>query len=182
VRYYLFKPDIDTFDALLLADSSDWDRFSDFNGRSQLTGWVPVGVTIYRVGKSGDFPYLAPGIPVFSQRAWDALRPLIDPYVEALPLQQGRTTYYAINVTRVLDCLDQERSGVEWLEPGLILDVDHYVLKPGCLHGEPIFKVKGMEKKDVLVSSEFKTWMERARLKGAQFVPITVEEEPNDGE
>jgi hypothetical protein len=43
--------------------------------------------------------------PLFSQRAWDALRPLIGAEVEALPSLHPRGAHYAINVLDVADCL-----------------------------------------------------------------------------
>jgi hypothetical protein len=54
------------------------------------------------------------------------------------------------------------------------MDVAHYVLRENCWHAEPIFKVKGAEFKDVLVSDAFRQIAEEHGLRGALYQPAHI--------
>jgi hypothetical protein len=53
-------------------------------------------------------------IPVFSPRAVEGLREFLEPNGELLPVLTPLGTYYAYNVTRVVDVLDLKQSDVDW--------------------------------------------------------------------
>ncbi len=52
--------------------------------------------------------------PVFSPRAVEGLREFLEPNGELLPVLTHLGTYYAYNVTRVVDVLDLQKSDVSW--------------------------------------------------------------------
>ena len=84
---YKLIQDSDTYDSLLV--DRETDRLFDEFGKSQGQTWRPLHVEVYSVGQAGDFPSLRRDVPIFSERAWQTLRPLIESSVEALPLAGG---------------------------------------------------------------------------------------------
>lgn len=63
----------------------------------------------------GDFPHFwGVNAGVFSLRAFTALCPIIGASVEFLPLHCRDGIYHAFKVLRIVDCLDRDRSSVEW--------------------------------------------------------------------
>jgi hypothetical protein len=166
---YVIKPDSDTFDSIMPVRSDDWDIFAEFDGRRLADSWKPVACRIYRVGRSGDFPSLLNHVPVFSERAWQALEPLLRGYVEALPLETEEGRFLAINVLELLDCLDETRSEVERLPDGHIIFIDRYVFREDCLGDTPMFKLPQLSLTQVLVSERFKSAVEEHGLEGLIF-------------
>jgi hypothetical protein len=77
------------------------------------TLWRPTRV-VGKVRPWNDFPCINFNIPAFSRRAVDALRDLLEPNGELLPLISDVGEYYAYNVTTVADVLDVARSEVTW--------------------------------------------------------------------
>ena len=66
---------------------------------SQL--WKPLNV-IGRVGSYNDFPCLNMLVPVFSERAVNVLRDMLEPNGELLPLVHPAGKYYAYNCTKIV--------------------------------------------------------------------------------
>jgi hypothetical protein len=94
----------------------------------------------YRNRPRTDFPSFG-GVPVFSQRAIEALRDLLEPCGEILPLRCHEGTYFAYNVTRLVDALDEAQSELERFSSGRIMWIERPVFFPDRLAGEVIFKV-----------------------------------------
>jgi hypothetical protein len=136
-----------------------------------------VAIEFYKAHRTGDFPWLRQHVPVLSEAAWRRLAPLIGASVEALPLASPDGPYYAINVLRVLDCLDRERSDIDHFPSGGISWVDRYALRPDCVGEHPIFKLSGLELKEVFVSEAFKRVVDDSDLTG--FVFTRIDQEPS---
>jgi hypothetical protein len=167
---YKLVPDGDSYDSLLYDEQDDTvsiDR--QFNGQPLARSWIPVRVKIYSVGQRGDFPELGSHIPVFSERAWRILEPLIGASVEALPLACDEGTFLAINVTDVADCLDHERSSISRFSDGRVMWVDSHVFKEGCVGDRNIFKIPESRLAAVFVSEKFKKAVEDTGLEGLIF-------------
>lgn len=75
--------------------------------------WKPTRV-VGNVQPWNDFPTIGFNVPAFSRRAVDALRDLLEPNGEILPLVSDVGEYYAYNVTTIADVLDVERSDITW--------------------------------------------------------------------
>jgi hypothetical protein len=75
--------------------------------------WKPQPV-LGRVQPHNDYPCVNLTVPAFNRRAVDALRDFLEPNGELLPLVSSVGEYYAYNITTVVDCLDHERSEIEW--------------------------------------------------------------------
>ena len=144
--------------------------------------WSPVVFFEFNEDPSerGDFPSLhdCPALPVFSQRAWDVLRRVIDCRWEALPIihPSGRP-FYIIHVMETIDCLDVEHSeGVKRYDDGDVMDVERYSFRTEMLAGKHIFKLSLQTMGRLLVDDVFREAVERNGLKGLEFRALpTVE-------
>ncbi len=163
---YRYVSDGDVYDCLRLKRRPDYDVLSEVAEQPAVQEWTPLKATFYRVGREGDFPYLAGSTPAFSQRALEALSPLLDGMIEPLPLETPSGNYFAIHVLELLDALDLERSEIEWLDDDRILNVETFVFKPEVVKGKHIFKIRQHALAFSYVSEEFKQAVEASALEG----------------
>jgi hypothetical protein len=119
---------------------------------------------------ASDFPYLSLHIPVFSRRAVLALDNILYKHGEVLPLFRREDEYYAFNVTRVLNLLNEDKSNLVLFSDGTILDIKSYSFNFFDLTGYPIFKLPQSLLKDVFVTEEFKRRVEESKLTGFTFM------------
>lgn len=169
---YRIVPDSNTYDALLAASPEDRKRLDALKGKPRGAPWQPARVVLDPVGQPGDFPSLRRELPVFTERAWEALRPLVGPSVEALPLAGTAEPLYAIHVLDVADCLDHSRSKIQWYPSGLLMWVDEYAFKEGYLGDRHLFKLRETAGIEVLASETFRELVESNNLKGLIFQKI----------
>lgn len=84
-----------------------------FDGKSKLP-WHPPSLRIYNpTAKKGDFLYLCPGCLVVRETAMEGLRTEFEISGELLPVHFGGEHGAILNVTSIVNCLDQEKS--DWL-------------------------------------------------------------------
>lgn len=180
MKIYRYKADPDNYAVELVEDYSDgdWVISSQFNqGRSLASSWEPVEFRPDTPkGKLGDFPKPHLSIPVFSEKAWEILRPLIVNDTEALPLIGPSGNYFAINVFRIVDCLDLSCAEVTRRLDGRVAKVVAYCFKPGCLDGLHMFLLPETSGLEVLVSEDFKNLVGANSLEGLRFVPLNMVE------
>src|SRR5215210_5058479 len=114
MKVYELKPDLDHFQNLTLVKKEDTNFIlNHLSGRAPIgQSWVPFRIEILRDGTEvlppNDFPQLG-SMPVFSQQAVEALGEILTANGEVLPLICGgrEGCYYAYNVTREIDALDE---------------------------------------------------------------------------
>jgi len=80
---------------------------------TNVTSPYPVRIDVRRPLKS-DYPCIDLTVPAFSGRAVEALRDLVQPCGELLPLTCEAGRFYAFNPTIVSHALDLSRSTIEW--------------------------------------------------------------------
>jgi hypothetical protein len=110
------------YQQMLLVDDENTNRLTEFkNSQGWFKGktiggdWIPVRAVIdedTRVFPAGDCPY-APilyVVPIFSVKAIESLRDLLQDNGELLPLLCDEGTYHVFNTTTVVDALDEQRS------------------------------------------------------------------------
>jgi hypothetical protein len=87
-------------------------------------------------------------VPVFSQRAVEGLREFLEPNGELLPVLTALGTYFAYNLTTVVDALDTENSEIFWhdirTKKWRAREVNVFRFKPRSLDGLTIFKIPQM--------------------------------------
>jgi hypothetical protein len=180
-KIYSYRPDGDHFEHLLLHyptidDALEFHR--QFGGTARLASnwaelWKPFAVIVNseRPGPVSDFPMLFVGPPIFSERAWQVLSPLIGAEVEALPIAHPRGPHFAIHVLSIVDALDRERSRIRWSPPdnNYISDVEEHVWKPCAVEGHHMFRIPETADIRVYLSEEFRRLVEANGLKGLEF-------------
>lgn len=166
-RYQYFMP-VDDKDALV---------FGIWDGSPRLATWSPPPVFIYEPKhKKTNFYYPSNGGLVADRKATDALRELFEKAGELLPLHYNGELYYVLNVTTVLDCLDEAQS--EWESYGLL---KRYAFNPACLSAasSAIFKIPQMVRTALFVveglataEREFSQVIRREGLKGLTLTEV----------
>jgi hypothetical protein len=169
---YTLAADGDRYEYLVLATEEDISRsLEGFDGRPMAGHWVPLRVEFVRAPKlpgRSDFPSLE-GISVFSARAVEALSDLLDGRCELLPLQCDDGEYFALNVTRLTDALDEERSQFKYFSDGEIMRVERFEFDPAKLARETIFKLPQTPETYEYVTGIFRRRVEEAGLTGFAF-------------
>jgi len=176
---WLWRANSNRFRAMDLCDERDQAMIDRFSGQPFGRSWQPIRVRLLTDEEqgpkgmpTGDCPYLESQVPVLSQRAVDALGALLTDNGEVLPLRYDEGSYYAYNVTRVVDALDKERSEIDYFDDGRVLDIDHHVFDLTRLRGVTIFKVPETAHRDVFVTTAFVRAVQEARLTGFKFVKL----------
>lgn len=133
--------------------------------------WKPVAVQAsWRLGHRGDFPCLRSYAPVFSSRAWDVLRPLIEKSVELLPIIYPPRNYSLINVLEVINCLDPVRTELDVNDiSGNVTAIHKRAFRDDLVIDKHIFKTPQTRHLEVLVSDKFKLLVKENDLKGLRF-------------
>ena len=171
MKVYKLKADGDRFQSLVPLDrTNSIDVFRRFDGTPMGDSWRPWPVEIFTVNTSqpkSDSPLLATNVPAFSARAAEALHELLIPNGELLPLSCADGSYFAYNVTNVVDALDSARSSFIRYSDGGIMDVSQYQFLENLIG--TIFKIPQTVRMDVFVSDEFKLAVEAHKLIGFDF-------------
>ncbi len=147
-------------------DASYWRV--NFAGERMSEDWpLPPLKILGKSKKLGDFVGWTFRAPIVSARAKDVLQPLVREDVHFLPFHELRgKPYFAMNVLRVEDYLDNERSeGQRWPD-GTLLTYHRYVFRenlPADL--PPIFKVTPSS--SVFVTRRFADAIVQNKLTGA---------------
>jgi hypothetical protein len=115
---------------------------------------------------ASDFPWTS--FPTFSKRAVEALRDLLEPNGEILPLICEFGDYYAFNTTTVVDALDEEHSELKRFKDGGIMRILRYEFYPEKLQGLSIFKLSQLPGGDY-VTDTFVQRVQEAGLVGFDF-------------
>jgi hypothetical protein len=119
-----------------------------------------------RVTEMNDYPCVDLVFPAFSARASDALRDLLEPHGELLPLDSDRGDYHLFNVTRIVDGLDAARSVCEfWSDPPTTaIDIERYAFRAEVVSDLPIFRVY----EDPMTTLVTEPFVARVRERGLQ--------------
>ena len=185
MKFYYYACDADHYGFLRFTEtythesgfpvSDQFDR-----GKPISSPWQPITIEANTSrGPLSDFPLCPMGPPIFSQKAWDALQPLISDAVEALPVTTPFGIYFAMNVLDVIDCLDYGQSEMSYypasMDGGL-----HRIIK--CQLNSDLIKHKHIFKipermTQAIVSEDFKRVSENELLNGLSFTRVLYETE-----
>lgn len=183
MKWYRYIPNSDEFDAVRLVMEDDEPVIGlHYESRSVAQTWSPVRVEGFNDNPDveGDFPSLNnySKIPVCSQRAWDALCPLIENCSEALPIiHPSENPFYIINVMEIIDCLDEEQSElVRNSATGRVSQVYKYVFKANMVEGKHVFKTPLKSGAELIVDDDVRKTVEANGLKGLIFEPLPMKQ------
>lgn len=140
-------------------------------------GWRPPQVEVRRESKRplGDFPLLWIGTPVFSERALEALTPLLGDAIEPLPMKIADQMYYVLCDQYPAHC-GLPRSGAiksdEKLRDGSSQCGFPLCLREDAVANHHIFKIPELGDTKVFISAAFREKTEPAGLVGLQFMKL----------
>jgi hypothetical protein len=130
----------------------------------------------------GDFPSVSNWriVPMMSERAWTALKPIIRNGCEALPVSHPFTgAYFLIHVLRTIEALDEDASEVERrsADDPRIRQVFCYAFRNDKIEGIHIFKLPNKQGGGLIVDDLFRKTVEDNNLRGLRFrkLPLTQE-------
>jgi hypothetical protein len=122
-------------------------------------------------------------MPVATKRVSEILATIAGNDIQRFPVHVDRMDekYEIINVAACIDCLDTERSNVEWFEEGNDIrpdlagepsSVNPLFIDPDRVGDHQIFRVEGWTL-PVIVSEQVKRALEQAHVSGILFKPVT---------
>ncbi|TIW10116.1 MAG: hypothetical protein E5V81_30120, partial [Mesorhizobium sp.] len=102
---------------MLPADDDAYEEFFGLDGRS-LKGWKPPVMRRVEEGERlySDFPWLGEHAPLLRRPAVEALAAALRPYGELVALRGEEV--WLLNVTNVIDALDEARSQIVRFDGG----------------------------------------------------------------
>ncbi len=177
MNVYQWKADVECR-WLTTSSEQELERFS-FEGDSRMKGWIAPQMA-WILDEKGDVrraitdcPNLVPGVPALSARAVAALGPLLADVGELLPLNLAPHSYYALNVTHVIDALDEQRSEVvRFSSSGRIMTVNSFVFRKPAVAVQTVFKDIRLVRSAVFVADAFVEAVAQAGLTGFVFKRI----------
>lgn len=161
----------------------DFDLLHSMEGKSICDIWRtprvhPIKEKGFPDRPIGDFSTIGGVTPVFSERAAIALHEILEPHGELLPLIAKEGTYFAFNVTTVIDALDEEHSTlVRFPSSHKVMHVYQYSFHPERLCGATIFKIPQNLRSRVFVTEAFVDAVSRTNLVGFRFPRLWSDEE-----
>ncbi|MDF2631173.1 MAG: hypothetical protein K0R39_5004 [Symbiobacteriaceae bacterium] len=177
MRIFRLRPDYQ-YQPLWPDTDAEYEVLQDFDGRSWAGAWKPMVLVRYRGDsakrnlKLSDFPSLRRGSTVFSRRAIDGLRDLLEPNGEILPADFSEADYALYNVTTLLNTLDEERSEIERFRDGRVMDIFKYTFLPDRLGTAAIFKLVQATFLEPFVTDQFVERVRDLKLTGFEFKQV----------
>lgn len=159
-----------------------------FEGVPVRQPWIPPAMEwiLDQEGDRGfaisDCPNLTPGSVVLSARAVTGFGALLKPYGELLPLAHPQHKYFALNVTRVIDALDEATSSVvRFPSSGRIMTIQSYSFRPEALAGQLLFKEIRLVRQKPFVIKDFVDRVAELGLTGFAFKKVWSSENASNG-
>ena len=168
------------FEILLVANDDDYDVLK-FDGQSRASTWKPVLVkrlTVYEEGTRkgdrlipSDFPSCSgPHLLMLSGRTKEKLGAYLERFGELLPLACPDGEFWTLNVTTVIDALDEEKSKVlRARDEDRILMIHKYVFRASALMDAEIFRLPPRRTSTIFVTDKFVSKVRESGLVGLEF-------------
>jgi hypothetical protein len=172
MRVYMLRADSDRYKSFIMPQGGLYEFASLFKG-TPIKRLPKLSIALDPDSHSlakGDFPSLLPSIPIFSARAVELIEDILKDSGELLPIRCGPETYFVLNVTRIIDALDESNSEIIRFEgSSRILNIHDYVFVKERLVDIMIFKIPQMTDHNIFVTDQFLKRVKSARLKGFWF-------------
>jgi hypothetical protein len=146
-----------------------------FDGEPLQSVWHPFGVRLITDGgrrKETDYPGLDDVIPVFSQRAAEAIMPLIEGEAELLSIDSPIGRLYLLNVIRIVNALNEIESDFERYPDGRIAYVNRPVLQLDRVPHGGVFKISHLNPGPVFFCDDVVAALRAANCIGFTEVPV----------
>jgi hypothetical protein len=156
-------------------DDADYEVFWSFDGSPRAPGWKPVKVRRVRADdrqafNPSDFPWLGAHALIMRRKPVEALRKMLASGGEVLPLAtDDGTDLSVLNVTRVLDAIDEQRSDIlRFPGSGRIMRIQSIAFLEPIVRGVDIFRLPHRAS-PTYVSERFVKAVQDAGLRGLEF-------------
>jgi len=173
---YILRADVNHYQTVSVDRDEDVAVADLFNGSEIAPRWLAPPMHIHEKGREtrppSDSPGFLPGIPLFSPRAVNVLKALLNSHGEFLPLNCHDQELYAFNVTRIVNGLDLTHSDYKiFPSTGRIMLVNKYVFISSVVENLPIFKIIQFPRGTVFVDDSFVHLIKHNKLTGFLFTP-----------
>lgn len=188
-RFYEYDPDANSYAGVGFAVGSP-DNDSDDDAKVTNLHWIDTPLqgkwktlTCFAFDDNpdaiGDFPSVSNyrRIPMMSNRAWSALRPIIANTCESLPVNHPFIgEFYLVHVLRTIDALDESASDVERRsnDDPRMRRVLRYAFRHERIEGIHIFKLPDKQGGGVIVDDRFRKVVEETGLRGLRFKELPL--------
>ena len=176
MKIYIMAPNADNYRWLEYCDNKWFDFFYS------LLDSKPIGLFDGRIKcrmipeknnqTLGDYPNFS--VPALSEKSENLLRAYFGNLVEIFPLETGKLgKFFFMNVINILDCLDEEKSNIDFLNPNKYMMINSYTFKEFSDQDLlKIFKLRKNERGEIYVSEQTKTLIEKSGLEGFKFTQV----------
>ncbi|WP_437738931.1 imm11 family protein [Sorangium sp. So ce1335] len=177
-RVYKFRYS-EGFEWLLPVNDADFELLR-FDGQRKSSSWRPIRMKRLKVTEQGrplepsDFPACSGGdVLILDRAARDRIGWHLERYGELLPLLCDGGDFWALNVTRLVDALDENNSELlRASDTGAILMVRKHAFRAAALERAELFKVPQMVCGLIYVTDPFVELVRASGLKGLDFVQV----------
>ena len=173
MKIWKLELDYDKYDNLKPVLKWSREETRSFDGRKKIATWEPIEVERLEPEKGLDLAdnmWLSTPVPAFSDKAKQLVEGLLGDSVEFLPTISKEGTFWLVNVTTVLDCVDYEKSEiVRFQSSGRIMDIPRFVFREDVVKDVDMFKTKDLPLRFPCVSDRFKELVESSGLTGFGF-------------
>lgn len=167
------------FEWLLPANDAEFDLLR-FDGQVKVNSWRPVRMKRLKVTEQGqplessDFPACSGGdMLVLSRAARERIGGQLERHGELLPLVCDDGDFWVLNVTRLVDALDESNSQLlRASDTGAILMVRKYAFHAPALAQAELFKLPQMVRGLIYVTDPFIDLVRASGLRGIEFVQV----------
>jgi hypothetical protein len=122
--------------------------------------------------ESTDVPWIAGNLPAYSDEAFEALAPLLLKHGRAIRLEavDDRGSWLGLQVDRVLDVLDHDRSVLTRFSSGRLMKIDRHVFRTDAIGDAAIFRLPDFDRSGwIYVTDEYVSALRAAKLRGGEF-------------
>lgn len=186
MNIYRLRIDVNRFQSFFLERDEVWS-LEDllFDGKHRLESWSDPGLYVMHPKlKKGNFFGFgdASGTFIVDAKASEKLADLLEMSGELLPFSYKGDVFHVVNVTEVIDVLDEDR--MQWVYRKGSGPVKGYAFHANRLTETPLFKIPQENSTDVFTveglkdaDDEFKNRVEQSNLSGLIFEKVWSSEE-----
>ncbi len=176
MKIWMLEFDVENYQGLYPKVFWSREKVISFDGRSQIHTWIPDEVVKLNPKKKLPFsnaPNFYTHIPVFDEKALSVLGKYLTDTAEILPLNYKEGNYYAINVMRVIDCIDYEQAKFITFSDGKrIMFFEKYAFHEDKVRNENLFKIIDEPLAHQFVSDDFRQTVLENGLTGFIFKEV----------
>lgn len=170
MKLWLLDCDVDNYENLTWKNNISIDEVQTYDGREKSKNWKPFRVIRMYDREFSNSPGLSPHIPVFDKKAVEVLTDFVTGNAEILELDCEDGSFYAINVTKVIDCINYIESEYKTFRDGKrIMRFIKYAFDQSKIENEHLFKIVDEPLRRPFVSDAFRNRATKNNLTGFVF-------------